>query len=1094
VEAYFLQTINILGYTYPDRGFRFPTLRLFRNRPEYRYVGRIHESIIPSILQRVGRESIRVAAGVRVRHYGYLKQEVQQKEKARRNLSLLEKELSFRQPDSFLYYNLGVEYLRVGENSRALEYFDLAEKDIRWKAAFAPSLVRKKADCLALLGRKEEAIQYLEKMASTYPDYTDLHYQQGLLYMEELDFSRAVAAFEKCLAMGDSPSHYPTEEGAGGHLACQALGNVYELMLEKDKAVEVFRRALTYDPKNLQPLVPIIRLLLSSKGLEGTVAYLDAYFNLATPAANLGVGDIFLANYLPQTALCFLDEAARLGASGDPYHALMGEALLLCGDVEKAAVELIKVPPGSPHYPRTRRNLCLLYWLIEDYGQAGALLENWAQEPVQELYWTVHRCLSGSQEGLPGEQAMVVGAAYLDLLQKCLCVNESRLTEKILPLAKGVPELAVAVGKVFHRQGLEDEAQEWLERGLTMGLKDGEAALVLARILCSKQEWEGAEANYQRAVQWDPDDLEAYVEMAGLYREQALAVIRDLPGAGLVTSALTGSDHPRLSLCMIVKDEAENLPRCLNSVKGAVDEIIVVDTGSSDDTPQIALKYGARVFRFPWNGDFSAARNFSLEQATGDWILVLDADEELREGDGAKVKALLNAEGVEGYCFQLVNFYGHQSGCDYMTDLGCRLFRNRPAYRYRRALHEQVIDQIIASKGDAAVKVANVQVLHYGYLTPIVTRKNKSERNLSIIQRAVQEKPENKFLRYSLGVERLNRGEYEEALTLLKQAYQPGLSYTSDVVLKMVVCLKELHRYQDALELIQKSISEYPGFTDLIFLRGEIYLQQGNHQEAVQSFQKCLEMGDAPINYCGTNGMGGFRAFYYLGKAYESMGRDQEALEAYRQSVAANSQFHFPLYAMARVLRRHHDAREVIDLIKPYFDLSDPGTLFLLADICMGTKDYEVALGFIQDAAETVGQNKRLTGRWAYMSSLCLAHLGNYDEAITTWDKVPPTSSYYVPALTWQYLMAWVRQDRDQASRILADLQKADPVMGQNYAFIHNIIFEEDIAGAYHDAKAGVALTEMADRLNSIGETEPANCLLKHQEALVQTPAGEVSS
>lgn len=352
---------------------------------------------------------------------------------------------------------------------------------------------------------------------------------------------------------------------------------------------------------------------------------------------------------------------------------------------------------------------------------------------------------------------------------------------------------------------------------------------------------------------------------------------------------LAESKKQRISLCMIVKNEAENLPRCLGSVSNAVDEIIVVDTGSSDNTSEIALRYGARVFHYTWGGDFAAARNFSLEQAKGEWIFFLDADEELRKGDDSKLRSLLDVSGAEGYCFRVVNFYGSRADCDYMTDLVCRLFRNHPAYRFQRALHEQVVDQIAAVGGEASLKVADVQIRHYGYLHAAVIKKDKVRRNLEIIRRVLHEDPDNRFLRYSLGVELLNQGNFVAALGELEKAYEPNLSYASDVALKMLTCLKELGCYEAALTMAEKFSLSYPRFTDLFFLQGEILLEQKKYREAASLFEKCLGLGDAPLNYCGANGIGGFRACYNLGKAYEALGDNEKAAGAFKKAVPSAS-------------------------------------------------------------------------------------------------------------------------------------------------------------------------------------------------------------
>ena len=105
-----------------------------------------------------------------------------------------------------------------------------------------------------------------------------------------------------------------------------------------------------------------------------------------------------------------------------------------------------------------------------------------------------------------------------------------------------------------------------------------------------------------------------------------------------------------LSLCMIVKNEEANLGLCLESVKGVADEIIIVDTGSTDRTVEIARRYGAKISSYKWDDDFAAARNVSLQSATSNWIMVLDADEALAEEDRGRLRALLRQEGPTATC------------------------------------------------------------------------------------------------------------------------------------------------------------------------------------------------------------------------------------------------------------------------------------------------------------------------------------------------------------------------------------------------------------------------------------------------------------
>ncbi|TDA69941.1 MAG: glycosyltransferase [Clostridia bacterium] len=1077
-EAFFLQTINVLGTGTPEGGLRHPTLRLFRNRPEYRYIGRIHESVIPSILERAGREAIRVT-DIRVRHYGYLKQAVQEKDKAHRNLALLEKEMASREPDSFLFYNLGVEYMRLGNNSRALEHFNLAEKDIQWRAAFAPSLARKKADCLAILGRRQEALAYLQQMTTIYPDFTDLFYQMGFLCIEEGDFPRAVQAFNKCLAMGEAPSHYPGELGVGGTLAWRVLGNIYELMLEREKACEAFRQELASNPRDMRPLGRIIRALLAGGTEEEAVAYLEACFNFPTPAANLGVAGFFLAQGHPRPALPFLEAAARLGAGDDYCHTLLGEALLLTGEGEKAARALERVDCQSPLYPRALRNMFLYHCLERDCSRAGELAARETDMPVREMYHYLCRSLAGRPSpALEAETLAAAGPAMLDLLEKTIIAGDRELAGKILELAV-TPDLAAAAGKAAYRHGWQEKARELLLQGLEGGCQDDEAARTLARICRQEKAYEASAAWYAKAMEWDPDNLETYVEAARNCREEAMAALAGLPDTAAVIAALAGDDRPRLSLCMIVRDEEERLPRCLASVRGVVDEIVVVDTGSRDNTVDVAREFGARVYSLPWKGDFAAARNFALEQARGDWLLVMDADEELKSGDGNKIRALLTIDGVEAYCFQLVNFYGRQAGCDYVTDLACRMFKNRPAYSFRRALHEQVIDQILAVRGPGAVKVANLQVLHYGYLAPVADRKNKSRRNMEIIRQAVAQDPENKFLRYSLGVELLNQGAYEEALLRLEEAWQPGCSYMSDLVLKMAVCLREMRRHTQALRLIEQAARVYPDFTDLFFLQGEIHLEQGAYREAAACFEKCLEMGDAPVNYAGTSGAGSFRALYNLGRACEGLDQTEKAIAAYRRALQDNPKFHLPLYPLARGLRRLYGPAQAAASLEAFFDLSRTADLELLADVLMGCGDFDLALGYLEQVAPQGREDNPGTGRPAYMQGLCLAHLGRNSEASRCWQQVRPGSAYHLSALTWRYLLALRAGDGEQAAGLAKEIALASPGTGRAYGLIADILFQAGphTTGPGCQGELDTALKDLAARCRSLGDHKLAERL-----------------
>ena len=171
----------------------------------------------------------------------------------------------------------------------------------------------------------------------------------------------------------------------------------------------------------------------------------------------------------------------------------------------------------------------------------------------------------------------------------------------------------------------------------------------------------------------------------------------------------------RLSLCMIVKDEEEMLPGCLEPLRGVVDEMIVVDTGSTDRTVEIAESFGAKVVHFPWNGSFADARNVSIDNATGDWIMYLDADEHLEDEDAPRLRDLLGRTWREGFYLVETNYTGGEDTGSATTHLALRLWRNRPEYRFEGRIHEQKTHTMPMYLPER-FETTTIRVRHYGYL------------------------------------------------------------------------------------------------------------------------------------------------------------------------------------------------------------------------------------------------------------------------------------------------------------------------------------------------------------------------------------------
>src|SRR5208282_6889122 len=158
---------------------------------------------------------------------------------------------------------------------------------------------------------------------------------------------------------------------------------------------------------------------------------------------------------------------------------------------------------------------------------------------------------------------------------------------------------------------------------------------------------------------------------------------------------MAASAARRLSLCMIVRNEEPLLPGCLESVRGVVDEIVAVDTGSSDATPEIVRTHGGLLLRHTWRDDFSAARNVSLDGATGDWILCMDADERLRPEEHGRLRRLIERSASEDAFLVPIR---SETPTGVQLTRGHRLFRNRKGIRFSGRIHEQISPSFAQSR------------------------------------------------------------------------------------------------------------------------------------------------------------------------------------------------------------------------------------------------------------------------------------------------------------------------------------------------------------------------------------------------------------
>lgn len=434
----------------------------------------------------------------------------------------------------------------------------------------------------------------------------------------------------------------------------------------------------------------------------------------------------------------------------------------------------------------------------------------------------------------------------------------------------------------------------------------------------------------------------------------------------------------KVSLCMIVKDEEKNLPRCLESIKNLVDEMIIVDTGSKDKTVEIAQSYGAKVYYFKWCDNFSAARNESLKHAAKDWILILDADDEFCSEDKIKFENLkLNLDKKYVYCFETLSYLGYEKSFDISINMNPRLFKNKYGYHYSGAVHNQLLNE----EHGIISKFESIRVYHYGYTNKSMIDKNKRARNMTILKKLIREEPQNKFNYFNLGNEYCCLNEQEKALSYYYKCYEdfkPYLGYSPKLLERIVEVNYELKNFDKSIEFIDIGLKYYPNFIDLYYMQGIIYDELGKYLYAIKSFQMCIEIVNPPEFLKSIYGVENFRSFDELSKIYIKLNDYDSAYEYCIKSLKSKPDYLGPLYNILKIFeKKEMPINEMKFNIEEFF--SDfPREYYFIADLFYKGGYYETALKYLEKLTDSVKVSKEIL----VLKSNTLVRTGKFDECI----------------------------------------------------------------------------------------------------------------
>jgi glycosyltransferase involved in cell wall biosynthesis len=304
---------------------------------------------------------------------------------------------------------------------------------------------------------------------------------------------------------------------------------------------------------------------------------------------------------------------------------------------------------------------------------------------------------------------------------------------------------------------------------------------------------------------------------------------------------------PTISLCMIVKNEEKFLPACLESVKDHVDEIIIVDTGSTDSTVQIAKRYDAKIYHHAWENSFSKSRNYSLKYATCEWILVLDADEEVDKQDAHKLKEVIKnpieyktTHRANAIYLQVVDKTPRGDSRSIMNSI--RLFKNNLGFHYEGIVHNELNDSGFVKKA------ANIKIYHYGYNLDDERMKKKFIRTSTLLREQIKSDPKNPIPHHYLTLAYLGRKRFDECLPEALEAIRLFEQQNSNSQVKLLTYYAASASFYHKKDLVNaeiyalKAIDFYADYMDAYSILSSIYFQRKEYSKCTEVTKKYLKL------------------------------------------------------------------------------------------------------------------------------------------------------------------------------------------------------------------------------------------------------------
>ncbi|MGN4611055.1 MULTISPECIES: tetratricopeptide repeat-containing glycosyltransferase family 2 protein [Bacillus] len=404
---------------------------------------------------------------------------------------------------------------------------------------------------------------------------------------------------------------------------------------------------------------------------------------------------------------------------------------------------------------------------------------------------------------------------------------------------------------------------------------------------------------------------------------------------------------PFISACLIVKNEEDMLRKCLESLQPVVDEIIIVDTGSTDSTKQISKEFTEKVFDYKWTNDFAEARNFAATKAESEWIIAIDADECVDPDNFREALQIIkNQMGkYDMYAVEILSFLGSMAENITTNKMG-RVYKNDGTVYFEGAIHEQ----LVTKDKEQQLILSPIILYHYGYLKHVVEKQDKKNRNLNIIKKKLQKNENDGFLYFNYGQELRRLGKVNEALDNFIKAYKyketAETSWSQTCLYFIVEILVGLKRYEEALNIIKDAESIWPAAPDFVFWKGDIYFLQGQYDDAKEIYKSIISNQTTYSEIIHHFDRKSFLPKERLGLIFELEKNDEQALKYYIEALNENGYSIKAILSVVRILSKHHTAEEIYEFIhaKKIIKSDDIRTELIKVMLTIGLKDLSLLL------------------------------------------------------------------------------------------------------------------------------------------------------